>query len=74
MPEQSGLSSFITELKRHRVFRVAAVYGGVTLVVIQFIDGTCELTGIPPWAGRLVVVLLGLDFPVARGQAWDFAP
>ncbi len=72
MPEQSGLSSLLTELKRRRVFRVAAVYGGVAFVVVQIVDGTFELMGIPPWVGRMVVVLLGLGFPLAVGLAWVF--
>ncbi|MEE9162962.1 MAG: hypothetical protein V3U35_08340, partial [Candidatus Neomarinimicrobiota bacterium] len=41
-------------------------------VVVQIIDGTFELMGIPSWVGRLVVVLLGLGFPVAVGLAWVF--
>ena len=50
MPQQSGLSSLITELKRRRVFRVAAVYGGVAFVVIELVDGTFELKGTPSGA------------------------
>ena len=72
MPQQSRLSLLLTELKRRRVFRVAAVYGGVAFVVVQIVDGTFELMGIPPWVGRLVVVLLGLGFPLAVGLAWVF--
>ncbi len=34
------LSAFLTELKRRWVFRVAAVYGGVAIVLFQFIDCT----------------------------------
>ena len=43
MPQQSKLSSFIPELKRRRVFRVAAVYGGVAFVIIQIIDAVVEV-------------------------------
>ncbi|MEE9161523.1 MAG: hypothetical protein V3U35_01005, partial [Candidatus Neomarinimicrobiota bacterium] len=66
------LATFFAELKRRRVFRVAAFYGGIAFVIVQIIDGTFELMGIPAWVGRLVVVLLGLGFPVAMGLAWVF--
>ncbi len=72
MPQPSRLSSFLAELKRRRVFRVAAFYGGIAFVIVQVIDGTFELMGIPPWVGRLVVVLLALGFPAAVGLAWVF--
>ena len=72
MPQQSRLSTFLSELKRRRVFRVAAFYGGIAFVIVQIIDGTFELMGIPAWVGRLVVVLLGLGFPLAIGLAWVF--
>ncbi len=72
MPQQSRLSVLLNELKRRRVFRVAAFYGGIAFVIVQIIDGTFELMGIPAWLGRLVVVLLGLGFPVAMGLAWVF--
>ena len=38
----SRFATFIAELRRRRVFRVAAVHGGVAFVIIQIIDGTCE--------------------------------
>ena len=38
----SPLSAFIAELRRRRVFRVAAFYGGVAFVIIQIIEGAAE--------------------------------
>ncbi|MEE9161591.1 MAG: hypothetical protein V3U35_01350, partial [Candidatus Neomarinimicrobiota bacterium] len=72
MPQQSRLSIFIAELKRRRVFRVAAVYGGVAFVLVQIIDGTFEVMGIPAWISRLAIVLLALGLPLAVGLAWVF--
>ncbi|MCH7573788.1 MAG: tetratricopeptide repeat protein [Candidatus Marinimicrobia bacterium] len=72
MTQQSGLSTFVNELGRRRVFRVAAFYGGIAFVIVQIIDGTFEVMGIPPWVSRLLIVLLGLGFPVAMGLAWAF--
>ncbi len=72
MSEQSRLSAFIAELRRRRVFRVAAFYGGIAFVIVQIIDGTFEVMGIPAWVSRLLITLLGLGFPVAMGLAWVF--
>ncbi|MCH8838806.1 MAG: tetratricopeptide repeat protein [Candidatus Marinimicrobia bacterium] len=67
-----NFSVFIAELRRRRVFRVAVFYGGIAFVIIQIIDGTFEVMGIPAWVSRLLIVLLGAGFPVAMGLAWVF--
>ena len=36
------LASFLAELKRHRVFRVAAVYAGLAFIIFQVIDVVFE--------------------------------
>ena len=46
-------SAFIAELRRRRVFRVAAVYAGVAFVIIHIVDGISDVMGIPPWIQRL---------------------
>ena len=66
------LPTFIAELRRRRVFRVAAFYGGIAFVIVQIIDGTFGLMGVPEWVGRVLVVLLILGFPVSMGLAWIF--
>jgi len=68
----SPLTNFIAELRRRRVFRVAAFYGGIAFVIIQIIDGTFDLMGVPDWVGRMMVVLLVLGFPVSMILAWVF--
>ena len=68
----SRFARFIAELRRRRVFRVAAFYGGIAFVVVQIIDGTFGLMGVPDWVGRVLVVLLILGFPVSMGLAWIF--
>ncbi len=68
----SPLSNLITELRRRRVFRVAAFYGGIAFVIVQIIDGTFDLMGVPAWVGRMMVVLLALGFPVSMILAWVF--
>ena len=51
---------------------MAAFYGGIAFVIVQIIDGTFEVMGIPAWVSRLMIILLGLGFPVAIGLAWIF--
>ncbi|MEE9161522.1 MAG: hypothetical protein V3U35_01000 [Candidatus Neomarinimicrobiota bacterium] len=68
----ASLSTIIAELKRRRVFRVAAFYGGIAFVIVQIIDGTFEVMGVPSWLSRLLIVLLAAGFPVAMGLAWVF--
>ncbi|MEE9161864.1 MAG: hypothetical protein V3U35_02740, partial [Candidatus Neomarinimicrobiota bacterium] len=72
MPQQSSLSSFLAELKRRRVFRVAALYGGVAFVLFQIIDSIFEPLHIPEWIGSLIIILLLVGFPLAVGLAWVF--
>jgi len=74
MAQQSNLSAFIAELRRRRVFRVAAFYGGITFVfvIIQIIDGAFSYLHIPEWFGTAIIVLLLIGFPIAIGPAWAF--
>jgi len=72
MTQQSTFSVFIAELRRRRVFRVAAVYGGVAFVLFQIIDSIFEPLHIPEWIGSLIIVLLLVGFPLAAGLAWVF--
>ena len=60
------------ELRRRRVFRVAAFYGGIAFVIIQIIDGAFEYLHIPEWFGTAIIVLLIIGFPIAMGLAWAF--
>ncbi len=68
----SGFAAFIAELRRRRVFRVAAVYGGVAFVVGEVANNYFPALGVPDWALNLVLVLMVLGFPVAIGLAWAF--
>ncbi len=68
----SRFGQFVDELRRRRVFRVAAFYGGIAFVIVQIIDGTFEVMGIPAWVSRLLITLLAIGFPIAIGLAWVF--
>lgn len=63
---------FLAELRRRKVYRVAAVYATVAFVVVQSADLVFPALDIPPWGYSLVVVLALLGFPVAVVLAWAF--
>jgi adenylate cyclase len=62
----------LAELKRRKVFRVAAVYGATAFVVLQAADLVLPHLGLPGWTVTLAVVLALLGMPVALGLAWAF--
>lgn len=62
--------SFVTELKRRKVFRVAVVYAATAFVVLQAADIMLPRLGIPDWVNALIVLLVILGFPIALVLAW----
>jgi tetratricopeptide (TPR) repeat protein/TolB-like protein len=72
----SSIPSFVRELKRRRVIRVALVYAVAALAVIEAADLIVPRLGIPDWAVTFVMVLaiLGLPFTVALAWAFQLTP
>jgi TolB-like protein/tetratricopeptide (TPR) repeat protein len=66
------LQALVTELKRRRVFRVLVGYGVVSFAVLQIVEPIQHALGLSDAALKLVVVLLGLGFPVSMALAWAF--
>jgi hypothetical protein len=66
------MRDFIQELRRRRVFRVAAACAVVAFVVAQVADIFFPGLGLPPWSLRLVLVVLILGFPASLIFAWIF--
>lgn len=64
--------SFLDELKRRRVFRVAAAYAVVAFGLIQAADLIFPRLGLPDWSVTLVIVLAILGLPAALVLAWAF--
>jgi adenylate cyclase len=64
--------TLLVELKRRRVFRVAAVYGASAFVALQAADLVFPRLGLPDWAVTLVVALAIVGLPVALALAWAF--
>jgi TolB-like protein/Tfp pilus assembly protein PilF len=67
-----GYQRFFAELKRRKVFKVAAVYGAVAFGLIQVADPLSEAMQLPETFLPLVVATLLLGFPVALVLAWAF--
>jgi TolB-like protein len=61
---------FLAELRRRKVYQVAVGYVIVGFMVIEAADLTLVRLGLPPWTVTLVIVLVGLGFPIALVLAW----
>ncbi len=73
MPDITArLRTTLSEFRRRRVFRVAAVYLVVGWVLVQVADATFEPLGFPAWAPRLLIVMLALGFVLALALAWIY--
>jgi len=64
--------TLFAELKRRSVFKVAAVYGGVTFVVLQVVDLIVPALNLPSVVMSAAVVVALMAFPVALALAWVF--
>ena len=64
--------SFFEELKRRKVFRVAATYAIVSWILMQIGEVTFPALNIPEWVMSTLVVVLLAGFPIAVIFAWIF--
>ena len=64
--------SIFDELKRRKVFRVAATYGVVAWILMQIGEVTFPALNIPEWVMSALVVVLLAGFPIAIIFAWIF--
>ncbi len=67
-----GYQRFLAELKRRKVFRLAALYGGAGFVAVQAADVFVPALGLPPSILRVVAFLVIAGFPVALLVAWIY--
>ena len=66
------MASFLGEIKRRKVFHVAAVYAVVAWLTIQIVDVISEPLNLPGWLDTVVIILLAVGFPIAVILAWAF--
>jgi TolB-like protein/tetratricopeptide (TPR) repeat protein len=68
----SGIRRLITELRRRKVFRVAAVYAAVAFITLQAADLLVPALHLPPWTFSFLVLLALFGFPLAIVLAWAY--
>jgi len=66
------LSAFLTELKRRKVYRVAAVYATAGVAISLAVPDLFGAFDLPTSAARFVIVLILIGFPIALILAWAF--
>ena len=64
--------SFVGEIKRRKVFQVAAAYAVVAWLLVQVITSIEAPLGLPDWFDTAVIVSLAIGFPIAVILAWAF--
>lgn len=64
--------SFIQELKRRNVFRVAVIYLIVSWLLIQIGDVMFPALRLPEWTTTMLVAFLLLGFPIALILSWAY--
>lgn len=64
--------SFLAEIQRRRVGKVAVAYGAVAWGVTEGASVVLPALGVPEWAMTFLVVFLLVGFPIAMILAWIF--
>ena len=64
--------SFIEELKRRNVAKVAVLYVVFAWLLLQVTDVLSSLLPVPEWTGSLVFVLLLIGFPTVLTFSWIY--
>ena len=67
-----NIASFLSELKRRNVYKVAVAYAVVSWLVIQAASLLLVTFEAPPWAMKVFVIAVVLGFPVALVLTWAF--
>jgi len=64
--------SFFDELKRRKVFRVAASYAVVAFIIMQLVEILFPMFNFPQWTQQFTVIIVLLGFPIAVILSWVF--
>jgi eukaryotic-like serine/threonine-protein kinase len=68
----ASIQDFVAELRRRRVFRVAAAYAVAGWVVVEAAATLIPHLLLPEWLVRAVIVIVLLGFPLALVLAWAY--
>jgi TolB-like protein/tetratricopeptide (TPR) repeat protein len=69
---KQAVMSFIKELKRRKVIRVAIVYAVAAWLLIEVSATIFPMLRLPEWTATFVTVLVMIGFPLALILAWAF--
>lgn len=64
------MSGFFEEVKRRKVYRVAAAYAVVAAGAIQLASAVFPAWELPSWVLRAVIIVLLIGFPISLILAW----
>jgi TolB-like protein len=64
--------SFLGEIKRRKVFQVAAVYAVVAWMLVQIVATIETPLSLPDWFDTAIIVLLAVGFPITLVMSWAF--
>jgi TolB-like protein/Flp pilus assembly protein TadD len=64
--------SFLREIKRRKIFQIAAVYAIVSWLLVQIVATVEEPLSLPAWFDTGVIVLLAIGFPITLIISWAF--
>ena len=64
--------SFIKELKRRNVFRMAVLYAIAAWVIMQVTEVLNDLASLPSWIGPAILGLLAVGFPIFLIFSWFY--
>lgn len=67
-----NIKNIISELKRRNVFKVAVAYAIAGWLIIQIVTVIEEPLSIPDWFDTIIIVLVGIGFPLVLIFAWAF--
>jgi TolB-like protein/cytochrome c-type biogenesis protein CcmH/NrfG len=64
--------SFVEELKRRNVIKVAVLYGVASWLLLQVADLLFDAFGVPDWSIRLLLAFIILGFPLTLILSWVY--
>lgn len=64
--------SLLREIRRRKVFQVAAVYAVVAWLLVQIVATVEAPLSLPDWVDTFVILLLGIGFPITLVMTWAF--
>ena len=67
-----SMARFLAEVRRRRVYRVAAAYAAGVFILLQLAPAVLPALGAPAWIGRALVIAGLAGFPVALVLGWIF--